>query len=135
MTPSSRTLARTLWIGLVLLVAGRVLDLQWHASHDEFETASDQLRAHWLAWVGALVLLVGAGIAVRERHRSPMPAVLLIGAVGYAAVAVWHFYEHSQLRDPDLPHVLLAISQILMFVGAPLAARALSQQPTRIDHA
>jgi hypothetical protein len=31
-------------LGLLTSVAGRALDLRWHATHDEFETASDPLQ-------------------------------------------------------------------------------------------
>jgi hypothetical protein len=85
MTVSGGRLAAALWIGFGASIAGRLLDLQWHVTHDEFETAGDQVRAHWLAWLGAVVLLphvllavtliamlVGAPLAAltlrRERH-------------------------------------------------------------------
>jgi hypothetical protein len=121
MTWSPPRLAALLWLGLVVLIAGRLLDLRWHATHDEFETASDQLRAHWLAWLGALILLAAA-VVVFRRQRGRGLSALLIGAAGYGVVAGWHLYEHSQDRDPDLPHVLLALTQLTMLVAAPLAA-------------
>jgi hypothetical protein len=129
-----RTLANALWLGLVLLIAGRLLDLQWHVGHDEFETASDQLRAHWLAWAGAILLLILAAVATRQQHPSRAMTVLLVSAAGYLAVAAWHFYEHSQHRDTDLPHVLLAVTQLAMLVAAPLAALALRPRPARARH-
>lgn len=122
MSLSPRPLAAWLWIGLAVSIAGRALDLRWHATHDEFETISDQTQAHWLAWLGALVLLVIAALGTAQGHSSVAMFAILIGAGGYALVAVWHFYEHSQLRDPDLPHVLLALTQLVMLVGAPVAA-------------
>lgn len=39
MTPSARTLSTVLWVGLGALVAGRLLDLWWHSTHEGFETA------------------------------------------------------------------------------------------------
>jgi hypothetical protein len=67
MTRQSRVEAG-LWIRLTASVVGRLVDLQWHATHDEFETASDQVRAPWLAWLGALVLLaVSTCRLARER--------------------------------------------------------------------
>lgn len=124
MTPPARTLATMLWVGLAMSIAGRLLDLQWHATHDEFETASDQFRAHWLAWLGALVLLAAAALALAQGRRGLAVTAVVVGAAGYAVAALWHFYEHSQHRDPDLPHVLLTVAQIVMLVGTPLAARS-----------
>jgi cytochrome bd-type quinol oxidase subunit 2 len=128
MTISSERLAAALWIGFGASIAGRLLDLRWHVTHDEFETAGDQVRAHWLAWLGALVLLVAVAVALSQRRANPAMTALFVAAAGYAVVAIWHFYEHSQHRDPDLPHVLLAVTLIAMLVGAPLAALNLRRE-------
>jgi hypothetical protein len=40
------------WAGIVMLMAGQVVDLRWHAANGGFETASDQVGAHWLIWLG-----------------------------------------------------------------------------------
>jgi hypothetical protein len=37
-----------LWWGVGVFVAGRVVDLVWHATHPEFETAADQESFHGL---------------------------------------------------------------------------------------
>lgn len=112
--------------GAVVLTAGRLLDLRWHATHDEFETGIDQLQAHWLAWLGALVLLGGAIVAVRRPvYRSPGFVVLLASAGTYAAVAIWHFWLHQQLRDPDPPHVVLALSQLGLYGGSAMVVAGL----------
>jgi len=121
-----RRLRRITLSGAVLLTAGRGLDLWWHATNDEFETGSDQLQAHWLAWLGALVMLGAAVVAARRPvYRSPGFIVLLTSGLLYAAVAVWHFWLHQQLRDPDLPHVLLALSQLGLYAGALMVAAGL----------
>lgn len=65
-----------LWLGLLLWIAGRLLGQQWHASQGEFETAGDQ----WRAWLGTLVLLVAAVLAVRQSHRGRMLFALFVGA-------------------------------------------------------
>ena len=112
--------------GAVALTAGRVLDLWWHATHEEFETGIEQLQAHWLAWSGAAVLLAaGAAAARRPAYRSPGMTVVFASALLYAAVAVWHFWLHQQLRDPELPHVLLAVSQVGLYVGSAIAVAGL----------
>jgi hypothetical protein len=131
-----RRILTGLWAGLVVSIAGRLLDLRWHATHDEFETGTDQLQAHWLAWLGALVLLVAAAAAWRGREqlRNPATAATLAGAIGYGLVAARHFWEHSQHREATLTHLLLVVTQVAMFAGvvsALLLARtqARHQQP------
>jgi hypothetical protein len=37
---------RLLWWGVGVFVVGRIVDLIWHATNPEFETATDQLPAH-----------------------------------------------------------------------------------------
>lgn len=106
-------------LGAVVMTAGRVIDVQWHATHPEFETGADQIQAHWLAWLGALVLLAASTMGVAgRRYRSPGFLILVGSAWLYAGVAVWHFWLHQQLRDPDLPHALLALSQLGLYMGA-----------------
>ena len=120
---------RLLWATLAVQLLGRLLDLRWHANHDEFEGASEQLQAHWLAWIGVLATLVVAGWAVSRRGlpgHSGYVAVLGASAV-YVPVAGWHFFEHANGADPELAHVLFAASQAVVLVGAiasTLAGRA-----------
>jgi hypothetical protein len=109
---------RLLWLGVGVFVVGRIVDLVWHATHPEFETATDQLRAHSVVWVGALLMSWAAVGAFASGRGNTGYLLVLSGGVAYAAVAVWHFYEHSQLRDPDLLHVLLLVTNIAMFSGA-----------------
>jgi hypothetical protein len=115
---AGRRSTRLLWIGVSVFVAGRIIDLLWHATHPEFETATDQLRAHAVVWLGALLMIAAAarGIGI-VTGRSGYVLVLAAG-LGYGGVALWHFYEHLQLRDPELPHLLLLVTNILMFIGA-----------------
>lgn len=83
----------------------------WHASHDEFETTSDQLQAHWLIWLGVLFALVIAFVAVRYLRESPARpgyVTVLAGGVAYVVTAGWHFYEHSRGRQPRVPSDLPA---------------------------
>ena len=109
---------RVLWIGVAVFVAGELIDLWWHATHPGFETAADQVRAHLVLWTGAVLMLVGAGWAVTSGASSRGYLIVLAGGVGYAAVAAWHFWEHRQGRDPELPHLLLLITTVVMFLGA-----------------
>jgi hypothetical protein len=110
--------ARFLWLGVGIFVAGRLIDLIWHATHPEFETAADQVQAHAVVWLGALIMIVAAAWGVRSGRAAAGHTVVLLGGLGYAVVAIWHFYEHAQLRDPDIAHVLLLVFNMVMFVGA-----------------
>lgn len=113
-------------LGAGLLTGGRLLDLWWHSTHHDFERGVEQVQAHWLAWLGALVLGGTAALAVR-RHVSRTPGFLVIlsAALAYAAVAVWHFSLHQRGQDPDLPHVLLGLSQVGLYAGALLVVAGL----------
>ncbi len=108
---------RWLWTGVGLFVMGRIIDLGWHATHPEFETAGDQVRAHAVVWIGVIVLIAASlrRLAADRRHRGD--AVLLIGSTMYAGVAVWHFWEHSRFRDPELAHVLLVVATLVMLAA------------------
>lgn len=104
--------------GIIVFIAGRIVDAVWHATHPEFETAIQQVQAHAVVWAGVLMLLFASGRALRLGIRNPGYAAVLAAGLFYAGVAGWHFWEHSQLRDPDLPHVLLLIANIAIFTGA-----------------
>jgi hypothetical protein len=111
---------RFLGTGVALFVAGRIIDLVWHATHPEFETATDQVQAHAVVWGGALVMIAASAWGLRLGEAKGGHAVVLLGGLGYAAVAVWHFYEHAQFRDPEIAHILLLVFNIIMFLGAAL---------------
>jgi hypothetical protein len=104
--------------GILVFVAGRIVDLVWHATHKEFETAAQQVQAHAVLWAGVLLLLFASGRALRLRMPNSGYAAVFVAAVFYVGVATWHFWEHSKLRDPDLPHVLLLVANVAIFSGA-----------------
>lgn len=110
----------TLWAAFVVQIAGRLLDFWWHATHDEFETGSDQLTAHWLVWLGTLFVLVVAVRALRAglsgSERRGYQVVLWFNAA-YVVVAVVHFVQHLNLQEVDWAHILLAVTNIGSVVG------------------
>jgi hypothetical protein len=112
---------KLLLIAVALQLVGRGVDGWWHATHDEFETAGDQVRAHFVIWVGVLATLVLSALAVRRFSGPARPwyAVVLAASLCYVGVATWHFIEHANHSDPDLPHLLLGVTW-----GALLAAAA-----------
>lgn len=62
-----------LLVGFGGQLAGRLLDLQWHLTHDDFEGGLDQLQAHWahfLLLVSNIAGAVGVVWVVVARHVS-----------------------------------------------------------------
>jgi hypothetical protein len=126
---SGTLLARTrllqlIAVALVVQIAGRLLDGRWHATHDEFEGASQQFEAHWLIWLGVLATLAICVVALRRLDRADRGLlgyrVTFFFGLGYAVVAVWHFIEHANHNDPEVAHVLLALGQAGMLIGIVL---------------
>jgi hypothetical protein len=109
---------RILAIGVALLIAGQLLDVWWHATHPGFESAADQLRAHAVLWLGTLTVVWAATLALVRGVRNRGFVLVFIAAVSYGAVHVWHFFEHANGRDPDLPHLLLLVTNVTIFAGA-----------------
>jgi hypothetical protein len=103
------------------MLAGELVDLRWHLRHDEFETGADQLRAHWLTWLGALVAVATA--VAGARTGADKGGYRLVAGFGltYAALAVWHFVAHLKQSDPAIAHVLIAVSKVGI-VGAAVVA-------------
>ncbi len=123
-------LLTAVWIGVVVQIGGRILDGIWHANHDEFEAASQQLEAHWLLWLGVAITLVAAALALvrlPQSERNGGYSVILAGGALYVPVAIWHFVEHANHSDPELAHYLLAVGQVLILAGA-LAAAVLTRR-------
>lgn len=99
MAPQATPYLGALWIGAVLFAAGIVLDQRWHATHDEFEGTSQQFEAHWLLWIGFLVVLAAAVLAFlrlapEDRHQGF--TMVLAGSAVYLPVTVWHFRRPRQ---------------------------------------
>jgi hypothetical protein len=122
-TPRGRL--QLLWGAVAVQLLGRLLDLRWHLSNDEFEGVSQQFEAHWLLWLGVVATLAVTLLAARRPDLAPAEQngylFILVSGLAYAGVAVWHFVEHANGQDPELAHILLGVTQIAMVVGAVLA--------------
>ncbi len=108
-----------LLIGFGGQIAGRLVDLQWHLTHDDFESGVDQLQAHWLIWLatGFVLWIAAAGIRdVGEPARRGY-LIFLVANVVYAAVAIVHFFQHVNGLEVDWAHLLLLVSNIAAAVG------------------
>jgi lipopolysaccharide export LptBFGC system permease protein LptF len=118
-------LLTALGIGVLVQLIGRGIDFRWHATHDEFETAADQLQAHWVLWVGALITLAVSSAALRRgRARSERLGYVLVlaGSIGYLAAALWHFLEHLAENESTPAHVAVAATWGVLLVGVVVTA-------------
>lgn len=126
---------RALIIGFVGQVLGRLLDLQWHLTHSEFETATDQLRAHWLIWITTLFVIGVAVVALRGDLPSPQRGgylLVLIANVGYMLVGVIHLFQHLDHQEVEWAHFSLAVTNVAAVVGVVwvIAARRRTREAT-----
>jgi hypothetical protein len=119
-------------IGFAGQIAGRLVDLRWHATHEEFEGAAQQLEAHWLIWLTTVLVLGVAAITLRE-VRDPGQrrgyAIVLGANLAYGVVAVIHFFQHLRHLEVDWAHLLLAVTSIAAAAGVAwvIAARFTSR--------
>jgi hypothetical protein len=123
-----------LWIATAVVLVGRLIDLQWHLTHDDFEGAADQIRAHFVLWIGVLTMLAVAAIAVRQGVSSLGYRLVLAGALVYVPVATWHFIEHASGTDPELAHVIIGLSYLMMLIGVLQATWANALRQRRLSH-
>ena len=128
-----RSALKLLWAAFAIQVAGRLLDLWWHATHDEFETGVDQLQAHWLVWLGtAAVLTVGVralGAGVQGRARLGYLTVVVANAL-YVPIAIAHFIQHQNHQEVDWAHLGLGLTNAVGAVGVVYVA-VMSSRRTR----
>ena len=125
-------LFRFLLFGFVAQIAGRLVDLQWHLTYEEFEGATEQLRAHWLIWLST-IFVVGVAITalrrVSESRQRRGYLVVVVANLAYGMVAVVHFFQHLDHLEVDWAHLLLAITSVAAAVGVlwVIAARVASR--------
>ena len=128
-----RSLLRSLWAAFAVQVAGRSLDFWWHATHDEFETGSDQLEAHRLVWLGTLlVLLVGIRAlraSVQGRERSGYLVVVGANAL-YVPIAIAHFIQHMNHQEVDWAHIGLGVTNVVAALGVLYVSYASVKRPS-----
>ena len=133
---ASRAL-RALWIAVAVQLAGRLVDLRWHLTHDEFEGTAQQFEAHWLLWIGVLATVGVAAWSVRQPARVPGfwgYVLTLTSGLFYVPISVWHFIEHANGTDPQVAHVLLGVGQSGMVAGA-IAATLIARRHRVPAHA
>ncbi len=110
---------RALLIGFGGQVAGRLVDLQWHLTHDDFEGGADQVQAHWLIWLATVFVLWVAAVGIRDVGEPARRGylIVLVANLAYAAVAVVHFFQHLNGLEVDWAHFLLLVSNIAAAAG------------------
>ncbi len=118
---AQRRVFPALWGAFSVQIGGRVLDLQWHRTHPEFETAQDQITAHWLVWLGTLLVIAAAAIALRA--AGPVGTerigyrVALWSNLLYLMLAVVHFVQHLNHQEVDWTHIALAVANVVAAAG------------------
>lgn len=129
-TEKDEKLFRFLLFGFIAQIAGRLVDLQWHLTHDEFEGATEQFQAHWLIWLSTVFVL---GVAITAARTAGRPnrgySLVVVANLAYAVVAVVHFLQHLDRLEVDWAHLLLAITSVAAAVGVlwVIAARVASR--------
>jgi len=68
------------------------------------------------------MVLAVTSLAARDHIGGKGFRITLLSAALYVPVAIWHFVEHANGTDPELAHVLLAITYIGMLAGAVIGA-------------
>lgn len=119
-----RTLLLALWIGVGIQLLGQIVDVRWHAQHgSHFQSASEQVAAHWVVWVSIGVMIASAATAVGSGYAKASRgfAWALVASALYAAASGWNFWEHAHGRHAAAPHVLIGVSRIGVLVAAVLA--------------
>lgn len=113
-------LFRILVVAFAIQVAGRLLDFWWHTGHEEFESARDQIQAHWVVWLGTILVLGVSGVAVPAAGSSNERWgywAAIVGNAVYIPIATAHFIQHLNLEEVDWAHIALAIANVVAFVG------------------
>lgn len=119
-------------VAFVAQIAGRLVDLRWHSTHEGFEGGVEQLEAHWLIWIATLLAIWIASVGVRAvtDARQRRGYWIVLGAnLAYAAVAVVHFFQHLDRLEVGWAHFLLAVTNagaavgVIWVVGAWRASR------------
>ena len=123
----SKRIFTLLWAAFVVQVAGRLFDFRWHVTHDGFETAGDQVQAHWLMWLGTLFILVVAVVALRSTPSDGERRgyqVVLWSNVLLSVISVIHYLQHLDHQEVDWAHLALAITNIGSVVGVVMVTMA-----------
>lgn len=130
---ASSRLLPALLVGFGAQIAGRLVDLRWHLTHEEFEGAVEQLQAHWLIWLTTAFVIGVAVVGVRDvddpgQRRGYL--IVLVANLAYGVMAVIHFFQHLNRLEVDWAHLLLAITSIAAAVGVlwVVAARFASRR-------
>jgi hypothetical protein len=109
-----------LLIGFGAQIAGRLVDLQWHLTHEEFEGAVEELQARWLIWLTTVFVVGVAALGVRDIDEPDQRRgylIVLVANLAYGGAAVIHFFQHLNHLEVDWAHLLLAITSIAAAAG------------------
>jgi hypothetical protein len=122
--PKAKRVLLGLWISLGIQLLGQIVDVKWHAAHgSHFRSASEQVQAHWVTWLGIAVMLAVSAAAVRSGRPQASRGFLvaLVGSGFLALAQAWNFWEHAHGRPAELAHVIMVVSRLAILVATGLA--------------
>jgi TRAP-type C4-dicarboxylate transport system permease large subunit len=124
MVGSIRLLLAGAWLTVLLVAAGNLVDLRWHAQHRNAEGVAELVAAHWLIWVGLLLVIIVAAVGAGRMpsHWYAGWRLLLVAALAYAAFEMAHLVSHARAHDSMVIHVLLQVGKAGLLAGAVSAS-------------
>lgn len=121
---------RALWTaiaGIAIGIAGVIWDNRWHGRHsgEGITGLSEVFEAHWLIFVGILVIAVAlyVGVAsVRHPQRAALATRIAFGgAVAMLVGFVWDSIYHAQGTESPAGHALIYLGLVVVIVAVPTA--------------
>jgi protein-S-isoprenylcysteine O-methyltransferase Ste14 len=113
-------------VGLGLVVAGVGWDTVWHSRHEDGDVggATELLQAHWLMFLGVLVIALSTLVAVvRAAPRPPVPTLVTFAGSMLAIVGFgWDSVRHAQGTESVPGHVLIYVGLVVVAAGLVMAA-------------
>jgi hypothetical protein len=124
MVGSIRFLLAGAWLTVLLIAAGNLVDLRWHAHNGTAEGAAELAAGHWLVWVGLLLVIIVAAVGARRMPSRWYSGwrLLLVAALAYAAFEILHVVSHARAHDSVGIHVLLQVGKAGVLAGAVSAS-------------
>ena len=125
---------RALWttvVGIAIGIAGVIWDNSWHGRHADtgITGLNEVFEAHWLIFVGILVIAVALSVSVAS-VRHPQRAALATrtafgGAVAMLVGFVWDNIYHAQGTESPAGHTLIYLGLAVVIVTVPMALASL----------
>jgi hypothetical protein len=120
---------RSLWyaaVGLGLVAAGVGWDAVWHGRNDDGDIsgATELVQAHWLMFLGVLVIALSTLVGVVRAAPRPSAAIVItfLGSVLAIIGFGWDSVRHAQGTESVPGHVLIYVGLFVVAVGLVMGA-------------